>query len=67
MNHETATEMTRGGGVSIPAAMEFLSVSRSKLYAMMADGTLQYLKIGERRVLLRADLERFLTERLLAR
>jgi len=41
-------------------ATVFSGLSRASLYRAMKDGVLRFVKIGKRRLILRADLEAFL-------
>lgn len=51
-------ELVAAGLMSIPQVEEFLSLSRSKLYALMDRGTLPFVKVGRsRRIPRRAVLE----------
>ncbi len=51
-------DLVAEGLLTIAAAAEFLSISRSKLYEMMDEGELQFVKIGRsRRVPRRAVTE----------
>jgi excisionase family DNA binding protein len=49
--------------VSIAEAAELLSVSRTSLYALMDSGELDSRHIGRRRLVPRAELDRFTAER----
>lgn len=44
---------------SIADAGRALNMSRSALYALMADGKLEWVNVGRRRLIQRAELERF--------
>lgn len=46
----------------VSEAAQVLSVSRSKTYQLMDDGTLPYVKFGKARRIKRADLERLIEE-----
>ena len=52
--------------MGVPEAAEVLGVCRSEVYSLMTEGVVPFLKIGRRRLLPRAGLERFLASRLLA-
>ena len=49
-------------GYTIPEAARFLGIGRTSLYAAMRDGRLHPRKCGARTLLLRDDLERFLSQ-----
>lgn len=63
MTTETAMELAHDGAVGVAEACRFLSVSRSQLYGRMSRGELAYVKVGARRLLLLAELRRFLALR----
>ena len=46
--------------VSVPEAARLMGISRGMLYVMMRDGTVPTVRIGRRRLLARADIERFI-------
>jgi excisionase family DNA binding protein len=46
--------------LAIPVAAEMAGISRSLLYELIADGRLKSFKVGNRRLILRADLQAFL-------
>jgi excisionase family DNA binding protein len=47
--------------LSVEEAAEATGIGRSKLYEAMRDGLLQARKFGRRTIILRDDLERFLS------
>lgn len=49
MDNQSPEDAVGLGLVTVRAAGEFLSVSRSMLYGMMDSGKLQYVKIGRAR------------------
>jgi excisionase family DNA binding protein len=48
-------------GLSVEEASEIAGIGRSKLYEALRDGLLQARKFGRRTIILRDDLERFLS------
>jgi len=53
-------ETIEPAALSVNAATMYLSLSRDRLYELMSSGTIPSLKVGGRRLLLRADLDEFL-------
>ncbi len=54
-----------GGAKDIPDACRYLgNISRARLYQMMQNGELKYVKLGARRVLLQVDLDAYLEQKL---
>jgi excisionase family DNA binding protein len=51
--------LAREGFATIPAAKEFLSISRSALYGLMNKGQIRYAKVGKSRRIPWAALHRF--------
>ena len=47
---------------SVNEAAELLSIGRTMLYDLMREGRLPSLKVGHRRLIARADLERFVEQ-----
>ncbi|HEY6697095.1 MAG TPA: helix-turn-helix domain-containing protein [Acidimicrobiales bacterium] len=47
--------------VSVAEAARIIGVGRTRLYALLDDGTLPARKLDKRTLILRADLEAFLT------
>ncbi|MBX9625096.1 MAG: helix-turn-helix domain-containing protein [Gemmataceae bacterium] len=64
MGTDEAAELSRDGAVGVPEACRFLGLSRTQVYELMAASELRYLKVGARRLLPRAELQRFLAARL---
>ena len=58
MNHIAGE---RPEGLSLLEACKVSGIGRTKLYEAIADGRLTARKCGSRTIILRADLERFLT------
>lgn len=50
--------------VSIAEACRITSLSKSSIYSLMAEGKIDYIKVGKRRLIVRASLEQ-LAERLM--
>ena len=48
------------GALSVPAAMDYLSVKRTKLYSLIASGQLKAVKLGRRTLVRMDELQRFL-------
>jgi excisionase family DNA binding protein len=48
-------------GLSISEACRMAGIGRTKIYEAIADGTLTARKFGKRTIILRADLEDFLS------
>lgn len=63
MDFDSAMDLARDGAVGVAEACRFLGVSRSQLYEIMAQSELAYVKVGTRRLLLLAELRRFLAVR----
>ena len=57
------TDPTTPFAMSVAEAVQYSRIGRSKLYHAMRDGELVARKFGARTVILRADLEAFLTSR----
>lgn len=66
MTVEEAKDMARGGGKRVDDAAAYLGVSRVALYGLMNAGEIRYFKIGNRRIVPVAELDRFMAERLVA-
>jgi excisionase family DNA binding protein len=45
-----------------PDAAKVLGISRARVYELIADGTIPSLKIGQRRLIRRETIERFLAD-----
>lgn len=56
----TANEFQREG-LSILEACRVAGIGRTKIYEAIADGSLKARKFGKRTIILRADLQSFLT------
>ena len=50
--------------ISIPAACETLCISRPTIYRIINSGELRTIKVGKRRLVPVAELERFVTSKL---
>ncbi|ANY81661.1 hypothetical protein BB934_08255 [Microvirga ossetica] len=57
----TAPVFNQKLSLSVEEAAEATGIGRSKLYEAMRDGLLQARKFGRRTIILRDDLERFLS------
>lgn len=57
----TAPVLNHKLSLSVEEAAEATGIGRSKLYEAMRDGLLQARKFGRRTIILRDDLERFLS------
>ncbi len=70
LQHKTATVGDKGEAVirplcvTIDEAADMLSVGRTTLYQLIADGAVEAVKIGKSRRVTTASLERFLDERV---
>ena len=53
--------------ITVPEAAELLSLSRSKVYQLMDDGTLPYIRIGRTRRVRMSDLRKTITDNLVSR
>lgn len=53
--------------ITVPEAAELLSLSRSKVYQLMDDGTLPYIRIGRTRRVRLSDLRKTITDNLVSR
>ncbi len=47
-------------GVTVPVASEYVGISRSRIYELMAEGTLQNTRIGHRRIIIVSSLLRLM-------
>jgi excisionase family DNA binding protein len=56
----TAPEVPRPGLRSVTGSAEYLAISRAKLYELIFSGELASLKIGSRRLISTAELDRFI-------
>jgi excisionase family DNA binding protein len=56
----------KDGAVRVPNACEFLGLPRTTVYELMTNGELKYLKIGNRRLILRSELQKYLARQLVA-
>jgi excisionase family DNA binding protein len=52
------------GTMDLNQAQAFTGLKRSFFYTLMARGDLRHVKVGKRRLLLRADVEKLLAESL---
>jgi excisionase family DNA binding protein len=52
------------GALSVSEAAAYAAISRAFLYRLMGTGAIKSLHIGRRRLILKADLDKFLEERL---
>jgi excisionase family DNA binding protein len=66
MSYEHARGLAEKGTAGVEEACRFLGIGRTNLYALMGSGELKFIKLGARRLIPRAELERFLTEQLTA-
>lgn len=57
-------ELLAQGAVSVPDARAEFGISRSRLYELIAAGEVRSIKLGKRRLVPRAELARYLAERL---
>lgn len=64
---DPATEMVADGLVRMPEAEKFLGLSRSKLYELMEQGTLPYVKIGRSRRIPRKALSELAASNLVGK
>jgi len=60
----TVNDIAADGALGIRQAAEWLGISRSRLYELLAEGGIPTVRIGRRRVVPRAALRAFLAERL---
>jgi excisionase family DNA binding protein len=60
----SAVELMRDGTLSIPDAVEFSGLGRSKIYELMEGGRLPYVKEGARRLIPKLALQELLAQRL---
>jgi excisionase family DNA binding protein len=60
-SHHTPNILHQKLSLSVEEAAEATGIGRSKLYEAMRDGLLQARKFGRRTIILRDDLERFLS------
>lgn len=67
MNDEEREQLVSEGAVGIDETCKMMGLKRTFVYALMALGELRYAKIGRRRVVPRAEIRRFLAERLVGR
>jgi excisionase family DNA binding protein len=59
-----ALALAAEGALPVVEAARFLGISRSRLYELMQDGEVRFLRIGRRRVVPRVALREFLADRL---
>jgi excisionase family DNA binding protein len=59
--NQTTHQQKERHAFRVPDATVYSSLSRASLYRAMKAGTLRSVKIGKCRLILRADLEAFLT------
>lgn len=57
-------QLVAEGAVTVPEASEFSGIGRTVLYQKMGNGELRFVKIGNRRLIPRAELRRLLSESL---
>lgn len=60
-------DIVSGGLLTVRDAEEFTGIGKSKLYSLMADGSLAYCKVGSCRRIPRRALEQFLAGALVMR
>jgi excisionase family DNA binding protein len=59
-------KLVQEGCLSVAAAAELMGVGRTHLYCEMGSGRLRFVRIGKRRLIPRAEIHRYLVERLAA-
>ncbi|MCW5829577.1 MAG: helix-turn-helix domain-containing protein [Deltaproteobacteria bacterium] len=61
---DPSRELVSAGLVTIEEASKFLGISRSKIYEMMADGLIKFVKLGRSRRIPQNELIRVASEGL---
>jgi excisionase family DNA binding protein len=64
LSTELKEKLTAEGAVDIASAEKFTGLGRTFLYALMSRGDLKFIKLGKRRLIPRAELNRLLSEHL---
>jgi len=54
------TQAPTPAALSVPSAVVYSGIARTKLYSLMADGQIEAVKVGKRRLVLRASIDEFL-------
>lgn len=60
LTRDVREQLAAEGAASVSEACMVLGIQRTHLYALMDRGDIRYAKIGRRRVIMRAELTRFL-------